>query len=256
MPELTWELMFAFLALLFIGIIFAIMTSLGGGLQQFNIFGCEENPPAWKFWCRVSEAEEPDYLIAKQSFQALACAINAVAQGNPQLCSGYSVTQAAFPIAFAQEEKATVECKFAEKEEIKNQFEILAKNQQEAEEKCQQNCQPPKCHIQIVEKGIAIPGGPGRLPTVYKYLCIQKEKPLTCTVKNFNLSQKVSKAEEWIAGYGDPKFLVYWQNFPVGEDAAWSGYRTWLEDTFVFFLFILPGAVSYTHLTLPTTPYV
>ncbi len=393
MPELTWELMFAFLALLFIGIIFAIMTSLGGGLQQFNIFGCEENPPAWKFWCRVSEAEEPDYLIAKQSFQALACAINAVAQGNPQLCSGYSVTQAAFPIAFAQEEKATVECEEIETREYEDwkiyvpqkdsenfcneyantfklkgkviqekekliewtdalyfesipylkiwalecvcedkttnrQISIAGANRRDVLQKCRNYLQTnwenialssctekefsgntlnnlekiidysdkafmrlQKCTCQLEKNNEIIETYPiygGDLNEIENkcrndaesdpdlsfgglkdcewiegsfllyntgleenknsenfFECVPVEKKtVKCTVKNFNLPQKVSKAEEWIAGYGDPKFLVYWQKFPAGEDAAWSGYRTWLEDTFVFFLFILPGATS------------
>lgn len=365
MPELTWELMFAFLALLFIGIIFAIMTSLGGGLQQFNIFGCEENPPAWKFWCRVSEAEEPDYLIAKQSFQALACAINAVAQGNPQLCSGYSVTQAAFPIAFAQEEKATVECRTGEEGILHEDLKVYTTSQKLCEEYAKslnekyggkKGDKPLEfAYTDIGEKGwICLcsfeyysPLGSRWIEGIYKekilrkcknilgedavladcvqistllhsqriystftkcqcnmkdengkdisfsvygenedmvnkicadfeinpydsekptglifqsisncqeitgnfllyddpdinekfskdfFECIPVEGSVECTVKNFNLPEKYAglfdKAEEYIAGFGDPSFLVYFQSFPVGEDEDWAGFSPWFE---------------------------
>ncbi len=61
-----------------------------------------------------------------------------------------------------------------------------------------------------------------------------------CTITNFYLPQEVLGAEKYIAGYGDPKFLVYWQNFPPGEDAAWTSYATWMEHVGTVVLFALP----------------
>jgi len=66
------------------------------------------------------------------------------------------------------------------------------------------------------------------------------EPPEGCVVHNFKLPQKVSDAEEWIAGYGDPKFIGYHQYFPDGEDKAWRGYTTWMENVGTVVLFAIP----------------
>jgi hypothetical protein len=53
-----------------------------------------------------------------------------------------------------------------------------------------------------------------------------------CTIKNFHLPENFAEfgsAEEYISGFGDPSFLVYWQNFPAGEDAAWSSFSAWYQ---------------------------
>lgn len=54
--------------------------------------------------------------------------------------------------------------------------------------------------------------------------------PLECNVINFQLWQDVSKAKEWIKGFGSPMFLVYYQSLPVGVDKAWSDESLLLED--------------------------
>ena len=46
-----------------------------------------------------------------------------------------------------------------------------------------------------------------------------------CTMY-FQLPQPVSGIEAWIPGAGDPKYLVYHEAFPPGEDTAWSGWQT------------------------------
>lgn len=64
------------------------------------------------------------------------------------------------------------------------------------------------------------------------YLDMDKVSELgsvTCNVKNFRMPQDVQGAEEWIAGFGDPQFLVFYQKFPAGEEAAWSGYEEWFK---------------------------
>ena len=52
----------------------------------------------------------------------------------------------------------------------------------------------------------------------------------SCEINNFNLPQDISSAQEWIKGYGDPEYLVYWQAFPVGEDSAWNSEWNWAEN--------------------------
>jgi hypothetical protein len=65
-----------------------------------------------------------------------------------------------------------------------------------------------------------------------------------CTVKNFNLPQEVSNADAWIKGMGDPDFLVYWETFPRGEEAAWSGMSLWTENAIdLVFAWLVVGKV-------------
>ncbi len=54
-------------------------------------------------------------------------------------------------------------------------------------------------------------------------LCVECDDT-QCIIKGFELPQDVSRetAEGRIAGYGDPAFLIYYQQFPQGEDAAWQ----------------------------------
>ncbi|MEM7822998.1 MAG: hypothetical protein QW703_01980 [Candidatus Aenigmatarchaeota archaeon] len=218
MPELTWELMFGFLALVFIALLFLIISGLGGGLQQFNIFGCEESPPPWKFWCMAGEEVDKDYFIARQSFDALACAINAVATGNPNhpcLSSFKPTKQAGFALA-AEQGQASVECK--EKAIGEYYFTIRAKSIENAEDECKKLC-GPDCYVEAIKEG-----------EIYNCTHVSIE----CTVKNFNLPENFSgfglaKAKEYIAGFGDPSFLVYFQSFPVGEDETWNGWSPWYE---------------------------
>ena len=61
-----------------------------------------------------------------------------------------------------------------------------------------------------------------------------------CTIRNYWLPQKVSGAEEWIAGYGDPKFINYYIKFPEGEEKSWSGFQTWLKNVQTIVLYAIP----------------
>lgn len=47
-----------------------------------------------------------------------------------------------------------------------------------------------------------------------------------------SLPQKVGNAENWIAGFGDPKYMVYFERFPVGEEWSWTSIRVadpWMQ---------------------------
>lgn len=46
--------------------------------------------------------------------------------------------------------------------------------------------------------------------------------PNNCLICNFTLPQKVTNAEEYIAGYGDPKYVLYYESFPIGEEEGWN----------------------------------
>ncbi len=54
-------------------------------------------------------------------------------------------------------------------------------------------------------------------------VCVECEKD-QCIIKGFELPQDVTleTAPGRIAGYGDPKYLIYYQQFPPGEESAWQ----------------------------------
>lgn len=78
-------------------------------------------------------------------------------------------------------------------------------------------------------------------------IVLQAEPPVTCTVKNFQLPEDFwgifEKGEEYIAGFGDPTYLVYWQTFPPGEDASWTNYAAWWQGIGSASLYLIPVAV-------------
>ncbi|NIO22583.1 MAG: hypothetical protein GTN38_00965 [Candidatus Aenigmarchaeota archaeon] len=74
------------------------------------------------------------------------------------------------------------------------------------------------------------------------YASLTRNTYAKCIVKNFHLPQDVTKKEEWIAGYGDPEFLVYWQKFPEGEDRSWTGFSTWLNNVFTVVIWGIPAS--------------
>lgn len=65
-------------------------------------------------------------------------------------------------------------------------------------------------------------------------------KRLECTVRSFELPQKVSVAEELIVGSGDPKFLAYYEKFPEGEEKAWQ----YSSKTVFFVVLGVQGALT------------
>lgn len=73
-----------------------------------------------------------------------------------------------------------------------------------------------------------------------------------CNVIKFELPQEISKAEDWILGYGDPQFLVYWQDFPSGEDESWGSFGTYTEDVALLLLIAMPAG-SLTGKVVKTT---
>ncbi len=73
-----------------------------------------------------------------------------------------------------------------------------------------------------------------------------------CNVKDFELPQEIGSnvplvkfAEEWMARYNDPKYLVYYESFPRGEEASWQinkGSFFWDVVLFGAVLNVVPSA--------------
>ena len=68
----------------------------------------------------------------------------------------------------------------------------------------------------------------------------EKEEYHGCRVYNFVLPQNVSDAKKWIAGFGDPKFLMYYEQFPMGEEKAWTGYSSWFKNVGTVVIWAMP----------------
>ncbi len=74
-------------------------------------------------------------------------------------------------------------------------------------------------------------------PRIESFSCNIPE--VSCTVTDFSLPQQVANAEKWISGYGDPKYLLYWQNFPVDED-TWSFKVDWKIHALIGLVSLFP----------------
>jgi hypothetical protein len=206
------------LASLVLLVIVAVFIFVGFSTNWQFIEGIKACPgegdpvPVWKFWCRGEKEKSYYDLVAEDSVNYLACAIESVAKGRKE-CGGAE----GLPL-----EGASVSCS--------------------GEAIC--------CGIPSVWNDIPGVGRVPVAPWEYKWadnqakceelegvevdksLCPEEERPLfTCTVENFQLPQDVTKAEEWIGGMGDPQFLTYYQNFPEGEDSAWASMSEWYKGS-------------------------
>lgn len=71
---------------------------------------------------------------------------------------------------------------------------------------------------------------------VRQLLNLEKEKTAICKLFDFTLPESfagglfgVKKITDYLGSFGDPSFLAYYQKFPAGEDADWSGHSTWFQ---------------------------
>ncbi len=203
------EMMKLFLVIIIgLGIVILIIAA-SGGISSLLAEFCAKNPAI----CGGDTTSKNDATVDK-SVDALICAINSVSAGNKLSCSTQFQSMklsgvTGFAIENAAQTGPSIECNF-KKETI------------------------PEIK----------PLDPWYTRAYYRiknlFSSPQKEE-YGCTVYNFNLPQKVTTAEKWIAGYGDPQYIVYWQNFPQGEERAWSSYSTWLDNVGTVVLFALPA---------------
>ena len=85
----------------------------------------------------------------------------------------------------------------------------------------------------------------------------QKGSRVSCDVQKFELPQQIddSLASDWIQGFGDPEFIVYYERFPDGEDKYWQADMLSMSATVIAmsagFNFVLgPGGGLAKHICL------
>jgi hypothetical protein len=92
--------------------------------------------------------------------------------------------------------------------------------------------------------GTPVPGSDNEYPEVVKTAaCKFKKSKATCNIKGFNLPQDVTNAEnakQFVAGLGDPEFIVYYEAFPEGEESAWI----MESDDFLVASMVMGGVVN------------
>jgi len=219
------EMMKLFAILLFAVIIFVILALISGALGPMFETMCQEHPE-WP-WCQTSTTII-DYETAKRSTLALSCAVNSVAQGS-EWQGSFSLDDHIVGCSVFYSDSAEgvrVECEengyiVLENVEIPYDEEVQSPTLEEARTQAEQQCSKYGSGVETAYISF-ITGEPR------KFEC--RRTDLDCTVKDFHLPQDVSDAETWLKAAGDPEFLVYWQQFPVGEDSAWAGAHPWLED--------------------------
>ncbi len=73
-----------------------------------------------------------------------------------------------------------------------------------------------------------------------EYFCEQRGvRDLRCTVRDFDLPQRIDDAGVWSELWGDPAYLVYWQSFPV-EEVTWTYETNYYLSIGVAALSVLP----------------
>jgi hypothetical protein len=209
---------------LIIGIILAVfIINASGGLGKMVEEFCLKYPS----WCGGASPDTPESEIARESTRALAFAINCVS--DPESCSippgGKVFSPETTQSGTEDDNDITVKCdeKFTTTEEPMNEgwlddeegylnrdrskyFDCEKYEDEEYQPyESMYNCK--YCRIGNYDEDIQ--------------LCVVGEGRKECEVINFQLPQEVSSAEDWISGYGDPKYLVYWQDFPADQD-TWS----------------------------------
>ncbi len=213
----TWqveEMLKLFLVIMVFGGATLLIIAASGGLTSVLNDFCEKNPD----WCGSSETENEDYANAKASVEALVCAINTVATGSIYAGSGCSNFYGSVPEEIDNDDifgggrpgSTGAGGGFIVAKDVRDFMTGFAVDQKEINEP-------------LIE-------------------CTES----SCVVRNFHLPQEISDAEEWIEGFGDPRFLVYYYKFPHGEEAAWSGWSEWFKgsDTLIF------GAMCFSQIAL------
>lgn len=266
LPEETFS--FGLLAVFFIILVFIVLGATGQLSGVINNF-CEKYPTICG---RVAPSAEHE-AVAMESTQALSCAISSVGGGEKYTtgpCSKYFVEQPQLASIFfniiglvtGQEQSAgetekvpsvSIECEESvvcdwcgwkidpsDPEEVLEYIEappLSGSTKSEVYEKC----------VDILPKGESYefyiaPEDPSGYATVKECRTGVSE----CTIKNFHLPEDfggmgVNNARDFIRGYGDPSFVIYYQNFPQGEDRSWKSFSSWRKGMVTALIFSLSG---------------
>jgi hypothetical protein len=251
----TWQveemLKLFLLIVVFGGSVLLIIGATGGLNNVLNNF-CERNPS----WCGQSKATPTDYLLAQNSVNALVCAVNTIAKGErlgigcsdfygepPEREGDAAVSIPSVPAEYiaGTGEDQTIPGGGVGNIVSKDYSDFmtgLATGSSEKNDKSVVHCKSNEVcceydsefgiHYEWLSKDICdVIGGRENSDS-------SKCGPtnLECTIYNFQLPQRfegTAKASEWIGGFGDPLFLVYWQAFPSGEESDWGGKSSWYK---------------------------
>ena len=209
----------AFVLLVFFAIVI-ILTNIGGGIREIIARFCGSNPQL----CGQGTTTTSQDQIAFESTRALACAINSVSAGKEQECMNEFKPASSIVNPESETRKAiNIQCDtdktFCERDCDTKCTELGCSKK---ELSCQQTTLPKVVYHYDCTCTLTV-------PTSTAVSC--NEGASSCRVANFNLPENfggiTGNAREYIAGFGNPSYLVYFQNFPAGEDAAWSVQNNW-----------------------------
>ncbi|MBI2675097.1 MAG: hypothetical protein HYX24_01465 [Candidatus Aenigmarchaeota archaeon] len=111
---------------------------------------------------------------------------------------------------------------------------IVADTNEKAQEKCRKEAE--KLLKGTVEEGNA------KLAKAED--CKEEEVVKSCKILGFSLPDDFggfASPKEFIYGAGNPSYLVYYQQFPEGEDASWKSFSSWWESATVVVLYMIPA---------------
>jgi hypothetical protein len=230
------------LLILIIGVSFVTFVTYGSGnINNFMREVCEKYPDL-PFCAGISGVATTDYQTASNSAQALACAINSVAKGGEDDCIKNFRPSSPFsgPVASAGMLTGPMTGLFTGAQ-VSSDYEIIRKEiscwgceQEDCNRKCEEELCRGMSNCELIKKELDTSGTnscicEARIPGGTLIDCEPAKDKLSCTVYNFQLPQDVEGAEEWINGFGDPRFLVFWQSFPPGEHFSWSSMSAWFS---------------------------
>jgi hypothetical protein len=223
------------LAFLAIVLSVGLITAFSGGIADFIEASCEKNPGG--FLCGGGdEVVMPlDYDVAKESTEALVCAVNSVSAGK-LWSSGEGASG-----------EGGLDCtKYYEGQELTADWSLeeteytIVKKLIKRSDNCDQACKDEEDELCEGVMHCTVKGGTYKdrviiadkcecdiaIATTPYVACDGGGEDYQCKVYNFQLPQKVTNAQDAIAYYGDPQFLLYWQKFPLSED-TWTFKDAW-----------------------------
>jgi hypothetical protein len=220
----------------------AFLTVSSGGMQTLLKGVCEKNPQL-SFCAGEAAPEAFESEVARKSTEALVCAVNSVNTGSQWSgggaiqCSDYYNT-AGKVVSQEDYTETTVE---------------ISKSSD-----CNKACMDDQADLCKGLSNCKVTGGAYLerswlgLDNLKRDRCecllSTSTRPYfectgtpiqDCTVSNFMLPQTVTAKEDWIPYFGDPKFIVYWQTFPLSED-TWTFHDAWWMYAIVIGVGALP----------------
>ncbi len=75
--------------------------------------------------------------------------------------------------------------------------------------------------------------------SISRFGCEKTTPTIECIVHDFKLPQKVGDVQTYVINYGDPKFLYYWNEFPI-EENSWTFKPDWKVHALIGIVTLLP----------------